>query len=374
MTTLSERTSQSAFDGSRLRVVLLLDLHDGAQNEFLEAYEHLRNQVASIPGHISDQLCQSIENPSQWLITSEWESAPPFLAWVNSEEHVATVQPLHNCVRDTRSLRFSILRETEGMAGGAPEQLRGGLQASPRLGDGVVRHALTFTVKPGSEKEVAKILAGYTSPAAQVDENTRLRRTSLFMHGNRVVRAIEVQGDLLAALRYVARQPEVRKVEEEINPYLEQDRDLDDQDSARMFFTRAALPAVHHVAADGPAPADVQRHALFYQAKEGCGMTLARMLAKQAEAAADDPTTPIASSTIFQRDDVVVRLIDMSGALDARPDLALGISGARKAATLTRLLATGDDGVPTTDEEFSRFLARSDMRLITDRCASSEES
>ncbi|WP_326653388.1 MULTISPECIES: SchA/CurD-like domain-containing protein [unclassified Streptomyces] len=374
MTTLSERTSQSAFDGSRLRVVLLLDLHDGAQNQFLEAYEHLRNQVASIPGHISDQLCQSIENPSQWLITSEWESAPPFLAWVNSEEHVATVQPLHNCVRDTRSLRFSILRETEGMAGGAPEQLRGGLQASPRLGDGVVRHALTFTVKPGSEKEVAKILAGYTSPAAQVDENTRLRRTSLFMHGNRVVRAIEVQGDLLAALRYVARQPEVRKVEEEINPYLEQDRDLDDQDSARMFFTRAALPAVHHVAADGPAPADVQRHALFYQAKEGCGMTLARMLAKQAEAAADDPTTPIASSTIFQRDDVVVRLIDMSGALDARPDLALGISGARKAATLTRLLATGDDGVPTTDEEFSRFLARSDMRLITDRCASSEES
>lgn len=128
------------------------------------------------------------------------------------------------------------------------------------------------------------------------------------------------------------------------------------------------------MAADGPAPADVQRHALFYQAKEGCGMTLARMLAKQAEAAADDPTTPIASSTIFQRDDVVVRLIDMSGALDARPDLALGISGARKAATLTRLLATGDDGVPTTDEEFSRFLARSDMRLITDRCASSEES
>ncbi len=58
--------------------MLLLDLHDGAQKQFLEAYEHMRNQVASIPpGHISDQLCQSIENPpSQWLITSEWESAP----------------------------------------------------------------------------------------------------------------------------------------------------------------------------------------------------------------------------------------------------------------------------------------------------------
>lgn len=73
----AQRVSQSVFDGSRLRVVLLVDVHDGAQRQFLEAYEQLCNQVASVPGHVSDQLCQSIENPSQWLITSEWESAPP---------------------------------------------------------------------------------------------------------------------------------------------------------------------------------------------------------------------------------------------------------------------------------------------------------
>ncbi|AVZ76017.1 TcmI family type II polyketide cyclase [Streptomyces lunaelactis] len=370
MTTLSERISQSAFDGSRLRVVLLLDLHDGAQKQFLEAYEHLRNQVASVPGHISDQLCQSIENPSQWLITSEWESAPPFLAWVNSEEHVETVQPLHSCVRDTRSLRFSVLRET-GQPAVAPEPHKG-LQAAPRVGDGVVRHALTFTVKPGSEKKVAKILAGYTSPAAHVDEHTRLRRTSLFMHGNRVVRAIEVHGDLLAALRHVSQQPEVRAVEEAINPYLEQDRDLNDPNSARVFFTRAALPAVHHVAADGQNPADVNRHALFYQAKDGCGMALARLLAGQDEAAADSPSSPIVSSTIFQRDDIVVRLIDLTGPLDARPALSFGVEGPHKAATLTRLLADGKDGVPVSDEEISGVLARSDMHLITDRSAAPE--
>lgn len=110
--TMSGRISQSAFDGSRLRVILLLDLYEGAQEQFLEAYEHMRNKVASVPGHISDQLCQSIENPSQWLITSEWESAPPFLAWVNSEEHVETVRPMHSCVRDTRSMRYSVVRET----------------------------------------------------------------------------------------------------------------------------------------------------------------------------------------------------------------------------------------------------------------------
>ncbi|MEU0128006.1 MULTISPECIES: TcmI family type II polyketide cyclase [unclassified Streptomyces] len=369
MTNVSERISQSAFDGSRLRVILMMDLYDGAQNEFLEAYEHMRNQVASIPGHISDQLCQSIENPSQWLITSEWESAPPFLAWVNSEEHVATVQPLHNCVRDTRSLRFSVLRETGVAFESTSERAKGGLQSAPRLGDGVVRHALTFTVKPGTEEMVAKILADYDSPQARVDENTRLRRTSLFMHGNRVVRAVEVEGDLMAALRHVSRQPEVRAVEEAINPYLEQDRDLNDPDSARMFFTRAALPTVHHVTAGRHSSAEVERHSLFYQAKEGCGMALARLLAGQDEEAADDATSPIESSTIFQRDDIVVRLLEVSGPLGAQPTQALGIGGNRKAAMLGRLLDGGANGLPTTDQEAARFLAQAEMNLITDRRA-----
>ncbi|WP_079124539.1 SchA/CurD-like domain-containing protein [Streptomyces sp. NBRC 110611] len=367
MTTLSERISQSAFDGSRLRVVLLLELHDGAQQRFLEAYEHLRNQVASVPGHITDQLCQSIENPSQWLITSEWESAPPFLAWVNSEEHVKMVQPLHSCVRDTRSLRFSVLRETSNAATVAPDAPKGRLQARPRVGDGVVRHALTFTVKPGSEEKVAEILAGYSSPEARVDEVTRLRRTTLFMHGNRVVRAVEVQGDLVAALRHISRQPEVRAVEEAINPYLEQDRDLSDPNSARVFFTRAALPAVHHV--HGAAPEGVRRHALLYPVREGCGLALARMLARQDELTADDPSCPVVGSTIFQRDDIVVRLIDLKIPLDTDPLLALGARGPRKTAVLRRLLDTEVTGGLSTDRELASLLARSDMTLITDRRA-----
>ncbi|MGW0748424.1 SchA/CurD-like domain-containing protein [Streptomyces sp. NPDC002587] len=367
MTTLSERISQSAFDGARLRVVLLLDLYDGAQNQFLEVYEHMRRQVSSVPGHISDELCQSIENPSQWLITSEWESAPRFLSWLNSEEHVATVKPLHECVRDTRSLRFNVLRATgRSSAPGAPAE-PGPAASAPRRGDGVVRHALTFTVKPGSEDVVAELLAGYCSPQAEVDERTRLRRTSVFMHGNRVVRAVEVEGDLLVALRHVAGQPEVAALEAALNPYLEQDRDLSDPGSARMFFTRAALPTVHHVSSGGPEPEDIRRRALFYPAKDGCGMALARLLAGQDEAAVGDAASPIVASTVFQRDDFVVRLLDMHGKLDARPALALGVEGDHKAAVLARLLDSAKDGVPTTDEEISRFLERSEMRLITDR-------
>ncbi|AQT70962.1 MULTISPECIES: SchA/CurD-like domain-containing protein [Streptomyces] len=359
-TTLSERVSQSAFDGSMLRVVLLMDLHEGTQQRFFEAYEKLRNDIASVPGHISDQLCQSFENPSQWLITSEWESAPQYLAWVNSEHHAEQVRPLGACARSMRPLKFTVLRETGRGYDQASRPATARLQATPRLGAGIVRHALTFTVKPGSEKDVAAILSSYASPAARVDDHTRLCRTSLFMHGNRVVRTVEVQGDLMAALRHVSEQPEVRAVEEAINPYLEQDRDLGDPESARMFFMRAAVPAVHHIAAPEPESDEVQRHAIYYPAKPGCGQALARFLARQDEAAARRPTSPVRSSSIFQRDDIVVRLIDVRGPLKADPETVYGVSGPRKAAVLDRLtVASGGRG----------RAAHHTMNLITDRRA-----
>ncbi|WP_018548406.1 SchA/CurD-like domain-containing protein [Streptomyces sp. LaPpAH-108] len=331
---VSQRVSQSVFDGSPLRVVLLVDVFEGAQQQFLEAYEQLCAQVAQVPGHVSDQLCQSIENPSQWLITSEWESAPPFLTWVNSEEHVRMVEPLHSCVRDTRSLRFHIVRETSGASAAAQSSPDRHLQEHPRIGDGIIRHALTFTVKPGTEDKVRKILADYASPEAQVDDGTRLLRTSLFMHGNRVVRAIEVRGDLLAALRHVARQPQIRAVEEAINPYLEQDRDLDDQESARMFFTRAALPAVHHVMTEEAA--EGTRLALFYPARSGQGMRVAELLSQSDQAAAQDPRSTVLRSTVFQRDDVVVRLVN------ARGDDVDALPGDPAAAAEVRALLDGE--------------------------------
>ncbi|MEU6218305.1 SchA/CurD-like domain-containing protein [Streptomyces sp. NPDC047022] len=364
---MSKRVSQSVFDGSRLRVMLLVDVYDGAQPEFLAAYEKLCSQVASVPGHVSDQLCQSIENPSQWLITSEWESAPPFLDWVNSEEHVQMVRPLHSCVRSTRSLRFHIVRETGIVT--SPDDVTRRLQTAPRIGDGKIRHALTFTVKRGSEETVAKLLANYAAPKAQVDENTRLCRTSLFMHGNRVVRAIEVEGDLLAALRHVSRQPEVRAVEEAINPYLEEERDFNDPEATRIFFALAAVPAVHHVTSDQECP-EAERLALYYPARPGRGMQLARLLAEQDELAADDPNSPVCGSTIFQRDEVVVRLIDVRGGLEADPVLALGLPGSPQAAELATLVdgaTIGADGSALKGEDLVRFLTLARMDLVTDR-------
>jgi hypothetical protein len=99
-------------------------------------------------------------------------------------------------------------------------------------------------------------------------------------------------------------------------------------------------------------------------------MELARLLAHQDEAAADDPKSPVYGSTVFQRDDTVVRLIDLVGDFDADPVASLGLKGPKKAAELERLLdgaAIGVEGSLETERNINRLLSHADMMPITDR-------
>jgi quinol monooxygenase YgiN len=358
-----------------------MDVLDDHQERFLEAYEQIRRQVADVPGHISDQLCQSLGNSSQWLITSEWENSEPFLAWVDSAAHRELVAPLSACLGSRSSLRYVITRETPDALTLRPEPTGGAachgqpataagaprtdpLPAPPLASGGIVRHGITFTVKPGSEPAVAEILANYRAPQARVDATTRLCRTSLFMRGNRVVRAVEVTGDLGSAMRHVAAQPEVRAVEQAINPYLEEPRDFSDPTSVRAFFARAALPAVHHVRAGyGPA-GEVTRRGFLYPVRPGCGGPAMRLLADLDQDAAADPCHPLAGSTLFMRDDLLVRVVDLRGS--GREKSADPATGADP-GELGPLLDPGQDRDLTAKDSVRDFLASCAMDLITDR-------
>ncbi|NUU24216.1 MAG: TcmI family type II polyketide cyclase [Streptomycetaceae bacterium] len=357
---------------AKLRVLLMLEIHDGSQERFLAAYESIRDQVARVPGHLHDQLCQSIDDPTQWLITSEWDSADTFLAWVDSPEHQLMVQPLHGCVRGTRSLRYAITRETgaSDRVAAAPVR-RPATAASPNGTPPVIRTALSFTVKPGSEDEVAAILAGYESPDPHVDDTTSLRRTSVFMHGNRVVRAIEIEGDMRAALQHVARQPQVRAAEEALNEHLEEARDLDDPEAARAFFMRASLAQDFQMTSPHPRPGDdsAVRVAFRYPVRHGAADHAARLLARHDAALLEDPEGPLAASVVYVRQDILVRVVDLRVAAADNPAVALGVAP-DTADRLGRLLDIGDDGTGLTDDAVLRRLFElSAMRPVTDRRA-----
>ncbi len=95
------------------RVVFLIRIKPGTQDQFLAAYEGIRHEVAQgVDGHLVDQVCQSPEDPDSWLITSEWENLEHFLAWERTEEHRDLVKPMRECMAEARSLKFEVREET----------------------------------------------------------------------------------------------------------------------------------------------------------------------------------------------------------------------------------------------------------------------
>jgi heme oxygenase (mycobilin-producing) len=95
------------------RVVFLLHLKPGRKDDFLQAYEAIRLDVAhGVKGHIVDQVCQSPDDPNNWLITSEWESLDEFLNWERTPEHQEMVKPMRACWDEARSLKFVVREET----------------------------------------------------------------------------------------------------------------------------------------------------------------------------------------------------------------------------------------------------------------------
>ncbi|MEU8140157.1 SchA/CurD-like domain-containing protein [Streptodolium elevatio] len=365
--------------GSRLRVLLMLEIHEGSQQRFLDAYESIRDQVARVPGHLRDQLCQSIDDPTQWLITSEWADSDRFLAWVDSPEHQLMVRPLHGCVRGTRSLRYAVARETGTLhppatgpipSGGEPRTgAAPALRPPTAAADGIIRCALSFPVEPGSSAEVARILSDYDPPDPHVDETTSLRRTSVFMHGNVVVRAIEIRGDMRAALAHVARQPQVRAAEEALNPYLVEPRDLDDPEGAREFFMRAALAeAFQRTAAHARAGDDrAERKAFLYPVRPGAAESVARILAAHDEELLADPEGPFAGVSVYLRQDLLVRVVDLRPGAGDDPAVLLGIP-AEAAPRIGRLL--DEHQADLADEAgLRRLLAACAMTPVTDRHA-----
>jgi len=95
------------------RVVFHLHLKEGREQDFLQAYEAIRNEVAQgVPGHLVDQVCQSVDDPRSWLITSEWDDLDQFLEWERTQEHRDLVKPMRDCWDEAKSHKFVVRVET----------------------------------------------------------------------------------------------------------------------------------------------------------------------------------------------------------------------------------------------------------------------
>lgn len=96
----------------RARIMFVVSVPEDKREEFLAAYDKVRYGVANTPGHLQDQICQSQQDPEQWLITSEWTSLDDFWAWEKSPEHKEMMQPMRDYYTKVEFRSFSVVAET----------------------------------------------------------------------------------------------------------------------------------------------------------------------------------------------------------------------------------------------------------------------
>ncbi|MCH5670842.1 TcmI family type II polyketide cyclase [Streptomyces gilvus] len=108
------------------------------------------------------------------------------------------------------------------------------------------RYAVTFRVRPGTEEDVADLLASYDPPNPEIDAETRLLSTSVFMKDQQIVRMIEFEGDFRKVMAHLSQDPSIQYVERELDKYLvdEDRRDMSNPQGAKEFFTRALMRTV----------------------------------------------------------------------------------------------------------------------------------
>jgi hypothetical protein len=228
-----------------------------------------------------------------------------------------------------------------------------------------------FRIRPGTAPAVAEILSNYESPPTIIDETTRLVGTTVFLKDTLVVRLVEVEGAIQSVARHLAAQPQIREVERLLDPYLAETRDLSTPEGARRFLQTSAMERlVHRSAPFGPSSVDATtRHALLYPVLPGRGD-----LAADAVREAGDPppraggSTALVSTTVFRRNDVIVRVFELTGSFDEAVEHLVKAAALHQAGRAMREVL--DPAVDLTTERGLRgFFTDHLMTVVTDRRA-----
>jgi len=93
--------------------VLQVRVKPDSEETFLERYDALRERVsAGIDGHVVHRLCQGVDDPSRWLIFSEFETVEASQEWERSQEHRELTMPLRDCWDEAQRTSYEVRLET----------------------------------------------------------------------------------------------------------------------------------------------------------------------------------------------------------------------------------------------------------------------
>ncbi|MGC5020999.1 SchA/CurD-like domain-containing protein [Micromonospora sp. DT47] len=122
--------------------------------------------------------------------------------------------------------------------------------------------AITYSVKPGHEDEIAEIFEKFRRVDSPVltdeagESVGELLGTAVFIKDDLMVRVIHYSGDFAAIGRHMAAQKGVHLLEQKLAPYLAEQRDTGNVDGFQHYFRNATMRCVSQLSRDTYAPAE----------------------------------------------------------------------------------------------------------------------
>lgn len=116
--------------------------------------------------------------------------------------------------------------------------------------------AISYRVKPGFEDEISDVFARFQrvdTPdfrSAGGESAGRLLGTAVFVKDDVVVRVIHYDGDFRAIAAHMAAQRGVHTVEDELAPFLAEQRDTSTPEDFGAYFRNAVMRCVSQLSVD----------------------------------------------------------------------------------------------------------------------------
>ena len=96
-----------------VRATLWMTVKAGREKEFEAAWRMIADQVRRVPGNLRQTLLREPENPSGFVLMSDWESREAFTRFERSEEQDKLTAPLRQLRESARMSVYELIAHVE---------------------------------------------------------------------------------------------------------------------------------------------------------------------------------------------------------------------------------------------------------------------
>ncbi len=97
-----------------VRMTLYMKVKPGREADFERAWRAVAEKVRLLPGNLRQALLRDWQNPSSFVLTSDWESRETFHRFERSPEQDALTAPLRELRESARMTVHDVLVHLEG--------------------------------------------------------------------------------------------------------------------------------------------------------------------------------------------------------------------------------------------------------------------